>query len=333
MNSNFITEKTSISAIYSNPCLCGDWKQLAKLRAYGMGGNFKRLTTGIVLRLACKRTPKVNVIEGLNAIVDGKKQGLYRPLRIWRENEVQSNPLKRDVALYQLSCGKRAPFAIICPGGAYVNVASLIEGFPVAAELNRLGINAFVLSYGVKDGAHYPAPMEDLAKAVRYVLSNAQALNVTPENYAVFGFSAGGHMAACFGTEALGYRKYGLPRPGALVLGYPVITMGALSHRISRKTLLGNPPQTALVDRTSVENNVTDRYPRTYLWHCRSEKVVDVRNSLLLDAALTRHHVPHRLNLVDAGTHGWGLAKQTPAEGWLEDAVSFWLPGRSQQTG
>ena len=46
---------------------------------------------------------------------------------------------------YVLRDGKKHPFALICPGGAYMLVSEENEGHTFAAELNRRGISAFVL--------------------------------------------------------------------------------------------------------------------------------------------------------------------------------------------
>lgn len=47
---------------------------------------------------------------------------------------------------------------------------------------------------------YFPAPLEDLAQAYRYIEAHAQAFQVDMEDYAVCGSSAGGHLAAEWGT-------------------------------------------------------------------------------------------------------------------------------------
>ena len=58
---------------------------------------------------------------------------------------------------------KNAPVVIVCPGGGYRMVAAFIEGHPVAEFFQSQGYNAFVLRYHVKEKAHYPQPLEDIA--------------------------------------------------------------------------------------------------------------------------------------------------------------------------
>jgi acetyl esterase/lipase len=218
----------------------------------------------------------------------------------------------------------KSKFALICPGGAYRFIADVVEGEPFARALNQQGYTAFVLSYRVRKKARFPAPLEDLAKAVRYILDNADELNVEREGWSLWGSSAGGHLAASFGTESLGWKHYGLPAPGALVLIYPVITMGSLTHKGSRKTLLGKGCAADMQEAASVEMQITAQYPPTYLWCSRTDGVVDYRNSQLLADALKAQGIPHKLRIFESGRHSAGLGKGSEVELWFDEALMFW---------
>ncbi|MGM9593342.1 MAG: alpha/beta hydrolase [Candidatus Onthomonas sp.] len=215
---------------------------------------------------------------------------------------------------------------IICPGGGYSLVWSPGEGYPVAARLNAMGYHAFVVNYRTGPGAaQAPNPMEDLAVSIRYILAHAGQFQADLSDYAVMGFSAGGHLAASFGTEALGWRHYGLPRPGTMMLCYPVITMGPLSEPTSRACLLGEHlSDPDFTRRYSVEQQITPAYPPTYLWQCDSDAVVPIQNSQLLARQLAAQQILHRYQTYPGTDHGTGLADGTAAQGWLEQAVSFW---------
>lgn len=225
---------------------------------------------------------------------------------------------------FVLRDGKKHPFAVICPGGGYSMVCSFLEGAPYARRLNALGYSAFVLYYRCKKRARYPAPMEDLTRALRDILNRADALNLETEGYSVWGSSAGGHLAASFGTDAMGYSQRGLPKPGALILCYPVITMGESTHMGSRKTLLGRNPDEALVQLTSVEKQVTGNYPPTFVWCGDADRTVDPENSRMLCRALDQNSVPHKFAEYPGVDHGVGLGEGLACEGWFDEAVSFW---------
>lgn len=232
----------------------------------------------------------------------------------------------RDYGLkeYVIRDGKRHPFALICPGGGYEMVCSFIEGAPYAKKLNKLGYSAFVLYYRCGEKAAFPAPQDDLAKALRNILSRADELSLETENYSLWGSSAGGHLAAAFGTEKIGYSKYNLPKPGAIILSYPVITMGKLTHEGSRKNLLGEAATEEMVQLTSIENQVTGDYPPTFLWCGDADRTVDPENSRAMARALTANGVPHQFIEYPGVDHGVGLGTGLPCEPWFRNAVSFW---------
>lgn len=233
-------------------------------------------------------------------------------------------PNRYELKFYPAPGGQRTHFALICPGGGYACVMSCIEGKPIAQALNERGYSAFVLRYRCRKRARYPSPLVDAARALKEILANADLYNIDPDGYAVFGFSAGGHLAAMFGVEKLGWGRFGLPRPGAVVLSYPVITMGPLTHAGSRDNLLGPTPTEAEIKRCSVERRVDYRYPPTFLWCGDADKTVDPDNSRRMAVALESHHIVHNFILYQGVDHGVGLGKGLACEGWLDKAVDFW---------
>ena len=221
--------------------------------------------------------------------------------------------------------GKTHPFAVICPGGAYQTVCSFIEGTPFARRLNEQGISAFIVYYRVRGKAQYPHPQEDLARAVREILSQAEKYHLDVENYSVWGSSAGGHLAASFGTENMGYHQYNLPKPRAIVLVYPVISMdGALTHDQTHDNLLGKQATAAMEAFTSIEKNVTADYPPTYLWCGEADALVNPEHTRCMAAALKAAGVPFQCEIFPGVDHGVGPGTGTAAEGWIERAVEFW---------
>jgi acetyl esterase/lipase len=226
---------------------------------------------------------------------------------------------------FVLRGGGTRPFAVICPGGAYSVVCSSIEGVPIARRLNEKGISAFIVCYRVRKRARLPHPQDDLARAVSEILAHAAEYGVDPEDYSVWGCSAGGHLAASFGTEGMGYPRYALPRPGAIVLAYPVISMRpALTHGVTHDNLLGKYAAAAADRFASVDENVTADYPPTYLWCGGADATVDPENSRRMAAALEMAGVPCRCEIFPGVDHGVGPGTGTAAEGWIDHAAAFW---------
>ena len=114
---------------------------------------------------------------------------------------------------------KGHPWIMVCPGGAYINVCSISEGYPVAKKFNELGYDVFVATYRTGLYDVMPKPLDDLAACIRYVRGHRERFGVNGERYIVCGFSAGGNLTALWGTKNHGVR--GLRTAGA---------RGAVSH-------------------------------------------------------------------------------------------------------
>lgn len=225
---------------------------------------------------------------------------------------------------YVLKDGKKHPLAIICPGGGYHWVCSFIEGRPYAKKLNNMGYSAIVVHYRCGNKYPYPIPQDDLARAIHYILSKKEHWNLEVEDYSLWGSSAGGHLAASFGTDAMGYKNYDLPKPGAIILSYPVITMGKWAHEGSRNYFLKGEQSSERIEFSSVEKQITYDYPPTFLWCGLEDQTVDPKNSYLLEEVLKEKNIPHYFLPVDKVDHGVGIGEGLACEGWFEKAVSFW---------
>ena len=127
---------------------------------------------------------------------------------------------------------------VICPGGGYSHLSDIKEGSDVAKWLNSLGISAFVLKYRLGIRYHQPNQLLDAARAIRTVRANAKQWNIDPKRIGILGFSAGGHLASTLGThfdagkpDAADEIDRVSSRPDLMILVYPVITMGDLTHK------------------------------------------------------------------------------------------------------
>ena len=236
----------------------------------------------------------------------------------------QPNKCRLDTR-FVIRDGKEHPFAVIAPGGAYAKVCSYIEGVPFARELNRHGISAFIVYYHTKEMARFPAPQRDLARAVKYIFKNSERFGLDTDHYSVWGSSAGGHLAASFGTQNMGYAKYSLPKPEAMVLIYPVISMlKEYTQKDTHDNLLGPDASIRGEMFTSVEEHVTDAYPPTYIWIGDADETVQPENAARMVRALAAAGVKYENELFPGVGHGVGLGSGTSAEGWIRKAIQFW---------
>lgn len=211
------------------------------------------------------------------------------------------------------------PALVVCPGGGYDHLSQR-ETDPPALEFFAKGYQVFLLSYSVLEGAGQKRPLHQLAAAVAAIRENSTVWGVDPEKIAVMGFSAGGHLAASLG--AYWQTISPVSQPNALVLCYPVITMGQFTHPGTRRYVTAGDP--ALEAELSIENQVTAAFPPTFLWHTVDDGSVPMENSLLLVGALRKNGVPFECHFFAHGEHGLSTCTrevETPSPAcrpWLE---------------
>ncbi|MFC0329173.1 alpha/beta hydrolase [Paenibacillus sepulcri] len=227
--------------------------------------------------------------------------------------------------------GKGSGAVIVVPGGGY-GMRANHEGEPIALWLNSIGISAFVLRYRVAP-YRYPSALTDIQRAVRYVRHRASEWGMDTGKIGVLGFSAGGHLTATAGTlfdrgeaDADDPVDRQSSRPDLLVLCYPVITMQPpYSNEGSKKNLLGSEPEEHLVQLMSMEQQVTEDTPPTFLWHTSDDAGVPVENSLMFASALSRAGVPFDLHVYEHGRHGLGLAEEDKHVASWTSVCELWL--------
>ena len=97
-------------------------------------------------------------------------------------------------------------------------------------------------------------------------------------------------------------------KPNGLILSYPVITGGEKAHRGSFQNLLGDQYSDEMVAFTSLETQVTESTPKSFIWHTYEDSGVPVENSMMFASALIAHKVPVELHIYPHGEHGLSLA-------------------------
>ena len=107
---------------------------------------------------------------------------------------------------------------------------------------------------------------------------------------------------------------------------YPVITMrDDYTHRGSRKNLLGENPDPALVERYSLERQVTADTPPAFLVHTSEDQAVPVENAVQLYLALHQAGVPAEMHIYEKGRHGLGLGGGDAAFATWPGHLITWL--------
>ncbi len=267
---------------------------------------------------------------GLNRLLEIAERNDTFLWQVYSDEEVKEEQDKKDVQLFHFPGKKEGPFVILLAGGAYGAVCSMVEAFPIAAKLNEMGITAFCLNYRTAQLGLLPKPIDDLAAALHFIGKHKKAFHVNPKEYVVGGFSAGGHTAAMWGTKEMGYRKYELPAPDMLLLGYPLITTESLSETVPEqvrnlllKGMFGESYTEEKIRSYHVDHQVDADYPAVYIVHSKDDDTVIHQDTLKFVGELEKFGVTNHFERADTAGHGFGLGSATEIVGWIERAMGF----------
>ena len=199
------------------------------------------------------------------------------------------------------------PYILILPGGGYHDVASMIEGFPVANYLYNLGYSVFIGLYSINKEAIFPKPLEDVNQFLTYIDENAERFHVNKGNYILSGFSAGGHLATMFASKSVGYEVYKKNKPKGI------------------KVILGkeNVDNSKLKAKYSIDTSLTSDFPPAYYFQAEHDSVLPYSQGQYFDELLSKYNVPHVFITISGKEHGNALARGSKAENWLKDGVEF----------
>ena len=199
---------------------------------------------------------------------------------------------------------------IVCPGGGYRWLAIDIEGYEVAAWLNKQGYTAFVLQYRVPDKQE--GALQDIQRAIRVIRKQADKWSINPDKLGVLGFSAGGSLCARVSTE---YDKKTYSRidksdslsckPDFSLLIYP-----AYLDKGSNRSL-------------TPELKVNKNTPPMFIFATSDDLYSN--SALVMTTALRDANVPVELHMLPSGGHGYGLRAGNPAADIWPQLAEKWL--------
>lgn len=269
-----------------------------------------------------------NVIEGLKYLQKLALSDLKISFDIWSDEEKKADPEKKRTNLLYFPGKPYGPYIVICAGGAYMAVVNALEAFPAAKRANDLGYTAFVLTYRVTKKPLIPHPQEDLAKTINFIDEHSDYFKLLKGEYAVCGFSAGGHLAASFGTSTLGYRMYGVAKPTALLLAYAATTIHGFKKddpaaKLFFSVILGDNFTDEMADKVSVECIADQSFPPSFIMHGLKDDTVPCVSSEILARKLKELGVSHVLKEYPDCAHGFGQGKKSSADGWFDEACDF----------
>lgn len=289
----------------------------------------------------------LSLIIFLSAGVNAQKDYTKTKIDLWEDGNVPFN--KKDIALEEFldDTGRRysqiskpelyvyqktgtkavGPALLHIPGGGYAIVSIRKDGEGTAKKFLKMGFNTVaILKYRLPDTNIVEnkenVPLCDAQKAISLFYKNKKSWNVDTNKIAVSGSSAGGHLAASLANLTDKVIAPGVKRNeikhAVSILMYPVVSFtSTYRHRGSFKRLLGNKSKNQeLLDYFSMEKQVSENTPSTFLIHSTDDKSVPFQNSKMYLEMLNKHNVKSKYVELKKGGHGFGFNSKRTGVDW-----------------
>lgn len=237
-------------------------------------------------------------------------------------------PVLLDLYLPEETSVERLPVLLFTFGGGWMmgnkHQVSRVDGQAFAAE----GYAVVSSQYRLSSEAVFPAQIEDVKAAIRWIRVNADAYGLDPDRIGIWGPSAGGHLAALAGTsgDAASLDRLVSEHPDVSTRVQAVVDFfgptdlsQADAHRLEGGTeyesegsfaqlLVGGPlaAHAELVQLANPINYVDADDPPFLIVHGDADSVVPFHQSELLAASLEAAGVDVTFHRVVGGGHGRG---------------------------
>ena len=230
--------------------------------------------------------------------------------------------LKLDVARPKSSDATKLPGVVFIHGGAW-RAGSRAAHHDDIRRLAGLGFVAATVDYRLAPAHRFPAQVQDVKCAIRFLRAHAEKYGLDPDHIAVSGISAGGHLALMLGVTQ---KEDGLEGDGgwpeqssavqAVVAYYPRTDLAAdgFSETVQKDhvNFLGGtaaevPEQ---YRQASPLTYVTPGDAPTLILQGTKDPRVPLTQTTRMIEALTKAGVSGRAELIFGAGHGWSGAER-----------------------
>jgi acetyl esterase/lipase len=209
------------------------------------------------------------------------------------------------------------PVAILVHGGGWgsgdkANVGSVGGGADISpwfAPLTAAKFTWFSINYRLAPAHRWPACFDDVQTAIRWVKAHAAEFKGDPNRIALFGHSAGGHLATLAGVLGEGDTRV------QAVVGYAPVTDFEYELPVRKGVSLSlrnlhdvaeepTAASLAILRATAPVNLVKPGLPPFLLLHGTADKTVPFQTSVNFQARLRAAGVPCELIPIPGAPHG-----------------------------
>jgi acetyl esterase/lipase len=228
---------------------------------------------------------------------------------------VDETKLCLDIAFPTKTCDSM-PCIVVIHGGAWMqgNKSMHTDDIKYFAKQGYVSVS---VGYRLAPSHRFPAQVEDVKCAIRYLRANAHKFNIDPNQIGAVGYSAGAHLSMMLGTmdkEDGLEGKGGWPDESSKVQAV-VSYFGPTQLDANDIPLTSVPLVSTFIGGLQTEKPEVYRQasPLTYvspedapmlLFHGTSDPIVPYSQAIKMVTAMTRHNIPGRVELLINADHG-----------------------------
>jgi acetyl esterase/lipase len=220
---------------------------------------------------------------------------------------------------YQPDCLRPAPAVLLIHGGGWTGKDGRWQMEPIARQLAKSGYAVLNVTYRLAPEYAYPAPVEDMRQALKWLREHAMDKNIDCSRIAIFGYSAGGYLAAMTGytdpaESVQAVIAGGTPANLSLYPGGDLVPqfLGGTRDEIPEKFHEASPV-----------NHVSATSPPTFIYHATDDKLVPRQHAWDLISVLEENDVCHESYWIKGRGHV--AAFLFPADA-INQAINFLDP-------
>ncbi len=220
-----------------------------------------------------------------------------------------------DLYLPTVAAGLRPAIVVVHGGGWRKGRPESVRGF--GELLGKAGFFCLLADYRLTAEARWPAQIEDVKCAIRFLRANSSTLYVDPERIGIVGDSAGGHLALMAAVpctfEGSGGHAAHSSTVAAVGSMYGPTRIRFDRERVNHVALMGEQANEEDYDRASPITYDLNDFPPCLLIHGVEDKAVPVSNSTDFHDRLKRLGRPVDLHLFPGLGHAFD--RKTAEEG------------------